>query len=48
MEGIWTNYPMFEITLQQAFKPVDTAPTSTASWWTKYGTRRYGAIGASV
>ena len=30
MEGIWTNYPMFEITLQQAFAPAP-APASAAA-----------------
>eukprot|EP00041_Stephanoeca_diplocostata_P038457 m.1517851 g.1517851 ORF g.1517851 m.1517851 type:complete len:1260 (-) comp25219_c0_seq4:160-3939(-) len=45
MEGIWTNYPVFEITLQGAYR----VPSSTAEltqWWAEYGRRRYGAANA--
>eukprot|EP00040_Diaphanoeca_grandis_P013834 m.69908 g.69908 ORF g.69908 m.69908 type:complete len:890 (+) comp24154_c0_seq1:29-2698(+) len=42
MEGIWTNYPVFEITLQSAYTnfTTDVLP----EWWSRYGSRRYGPI----
>lgn len=40
MEGIWTNYPMFEVTLQGAYG--QPAPAEIPAWWSKYGRRRYG------
>lgn len=50
MEGIWTNYPMFESTFQHGFTSIDIPSTSIVSastsdpakWFTRYGTRRYG------
>ena len=41
MEGIWTNYPMFEMTLQLGWQPHGAAAASPA-WWSRYGARRYG------
>jgi alpha-N-acetylglucosaminidase len=41
MEGIWTNYPMFEATLLLAWEQ-DMATASTTEYWTKFADRRYG------
>jgi hypothetical protein len=41
MEGIWTNYPAFEITLQQAY--TEWSSPNLPEWWAKYGARRYGS-----
>jgi hypothetical protein len=35
MEGIWTNYPMFEVTLQQAWKATPTVPPTPCTWGTE-------------
>eukprot|EP01062_Namystynia_karyoxenos_P058893 TRINITY_DN50349_c0_g1_i1.p1 TRINITY_DN50349_c0_g1~~TRINITY_DN50349_c0_g1_i1.p1 ORF type:complete len:862 (+),score=324.47 TRINITY_DN50349_c0_g1_i1:79-2586(+) len=40
MEGIWQNYPAFELTLALAWLP--SASTDATAWLTRYGDRRYG------
>jgi len=40
MEGIWQNYPFYELTLQQTWKP--ESKWDLNSWITRYGVRRYG------
>ena len=41
MEGIWTNYPIFEMTLQSAYA-AQVSGATLGEWWESYGTRRYG------
>ena len=46
MEGIWTNYPIFEMTLQAGYEPLAEQPSPTVAalpaWFRDYGVRRYG------
>ena len=41
MEGIGTNYPMFERTLQLGWEPA-RPEERLDEWWARYGVRRYG------
>lgn len=41
MEGIWTNYPIFEGTLLLGWER-DPAAATTAQYWADFGRRRYG------
>ena len=54
MEGIWTNYPVFESTLLLGWEGGETAgchrggsaaqcAASSTSYWGRYGARRYGS-----
>eukprot|EP01065_Artemidia_motanka_P051521 TRINITY_DN9112_c0_g1_i1.p1 TRINITY_DN9112_c0_g1~~TRINITY_DN9112_c0_g1_i1.p1 ORF type:complete len:827 (+),score=257.62 TRINITY_DN9112_c0_g1_i1:54-2534(+) len=40
MEGIWQNYPAFELTLQLAW--LNASSVSVPDWVARYGDRRYG------
>ena len=41
MEGIWTNYPIFEMVLQGAYAG-RVSNSTLPEWWAGYGVRRYG------
>lgn len=42
MEGIWTSYPAFEITFQEAYE--EWAAPNLTTWWSNFGARRYGSV----
>ena len=42
MEGIWTNYAVFEMTLQLGW---GGQPSGRDEWWRRFGARRYGGAG---
>eukprot|EP00051_Salpingoeca_urceolata_P011079 m.136572 g.136572 ORF g.136572 m.136572 type:complete len:913 (-) comp16976_c2_seq5:202-2940(-) len=42
MEGIWTNYPMFELALLQSWADEPRVDFNVSAWIKRYGSRRYG------
>ena len=42
MEGIWTNYPMFEATLLMSWQTPSQMDVKT--YWESYSVRRYGQV----
>ena len=42
MEGIWTNYPIFEATLLLGWQQAGGGAGSVPEYWADYGRRRYG------
>lgn len=52
MEGIWTNYPVFERQLQLGWAWPPTAQrelgASSDGWFARFGARRYGGGGAAL